>query len=72
MPEKQITQVFDAVRLGCQTSHEIAAVTDLPQNFVSSYLSQLADRGLIVRTHRRALRLRKGGPAFHRYAEVAP
>lgn len=64
---KQEVAVLEAVNLGCETSDAVAAITGLPLATVSSYLSALADDGLIRRVKRNWVRFNSRGRASHQY-----
>lgn len=68
---KQISQVFDALNEGGETSDQIASMTGLPIGVVSSYLNELADDGLARRVRRYARRFSSRGQASHLWAPVS-
>jgi hypothetical protein len=67
---KDLMRVYDAVAAGCYTSDQCSAFTGLPLGTCSAYLGELVKCGLILVTHKRALRrpgVRNCGHPMHRY-----
>lgn len=64
---KQIEKVMVAVTEGCFTSDQCSAFTGLSIATCSSYLSVLAEDGLIRRSKKSALKLNSRGPRSHIY-----
>lgn len=66
---KQIVKVYYAVRLGFETSREVADVTGLSLPAASSYLSELYAIGMLDRDLDWWGKMGKRGPLSFRYSE---
>jgi DNA-binding IclR family transcriptional regulator len=67
---KQILAVLHAVNRGFRNSEEVSEETGLNRSAVSSYLTELADDGLVRRGRRRKFKYRKHGPFLNEYLPV--
>ena len=68
MKIKQLCSVLDALALGAETSHEVAAVTNLSVKIASAWLSLLADdTDLVIRWRLDAMKYNRSGRKSHYY-----